>query len=102
MPSGAALIALSVIPKRGNMRFDKKYPDAKHDDELEECMCYFDIPDICIMCWEPSHFVELNFEAALCSEECRDKLYKEYDEACMKVLESENLMPDSPIYPSNK
>lgn len=36
----------------------------------------------CMICREPTTWLEINFEGPLCSEECDDKMWNDYYEAC--------------------
>ena len=71
------------------MKFDIKYPNAKHNEEPEMLVvCFKDSPPKpCWHCGEPTVFVEISFEANLCSEECVDAKWKEYEEAERRAQE---------------
>lgn len=68
--------------------FDELYPDAAEGDQSTD-------PDFEVIrleverpCWHCNHatrWVELNFEAHLCSTECVDAKWREYFEACRRT-----------------
>ena len=60
------------------MKFDTKYPNA-NDREYYEYRNYIWVrkPDNCYICGQLTHFVELNAETYICSEECDEKFYSE-------------------------
>lgn len=68
------------------MRFEEKYPNAQHLEEPESLIlcCKGSPPSKCWHCGTMTVFVEISFEAPLCSEECVDAKWKEYEEACRK------------------
>jgi len=72
------------------MTFDERYPDAElwfqpGDDMNEVMKCPEAKP--CWQCGTPTRFVELNFEAHVCSEACNDAAWRDYFEACRKAFE---------------
>ena len=71
------------------MKYDKKYPNAKHNEEPEMLIvCFKDSPPKpCWHCGEPTVFVEISFEAAMCSDECNVAKWKEYEEAERRAQE---------------
>lgn len=63
------------------MKFDEKYPDAIVTEEfLFEGSAIFKAPTAypCWHCGELTAWVDINFEANLCSEECERAKWSEY------------------------
>jgi len=64
------------------MKFDKKYPNAEY---LKQCGSMLkgkeDNPQPCWNCKELTTWVDMDFQAYLCSEECLAIKNKEYCEA---------------------
>jgi hypothetical protein len=60
------------------MIFANKYPEAK-ENILYEYGNYMWSPkaDNCYMCGRLTHFIEVNVQAHICSEECDEKFYDE-------------------------
>lgn len=44
----------------------------------------------CCMCPDSTEFIDICSETHMCSTECRDKFYKEYDEYLEQLPEEEN------------
>lgn len=64
------------------MKFNKKYPTAKHNDEFNcdgDCVVYFDSKGKCFRCNKVTHFASLSFETWFCSEECLNVTWEDYN-----------------------
>ena len=64
------------------MTFDEMFPDAPEYFEVRDAdviKCH--VSAECWQCKTPTPWVELNFEAHLCSPECVDKAWHEFFEA---------------------
>jgi len=71
------------------MKFDRKYPNAQHGQAFlfePGIIIYFDTIRKCEFCKKDTHFVEVSFECRMCSEECNEKMWKEYYETCRKSI----------------
>lgn len=67
------------------MKYSEKYPNAKDNDEYPHCIVFFGTePRPCWYCGTVTHFVELNFETHLCSEECNNAKWDEFARAVNK------------------
>lgn len=84
---------VSTWSDTGNsMTFDEQYPDAdtwfQPGDPDHEVIKVPGEPKPCWQCGirtgTLTRFVELNFEARVCSESCNDAGWKEYFEACRR------------------
>jgi len=64
------------------MKFDKKYPNAKYLEVFDEGIMKGKKPHVCWHCGEGCNWVDIDFEAHLCSEECQQAKWKEYCKAC--------------------
>lgn len=64
------------------MKYDEKYPHAREFDEPEECLGLATDTCPCWHCGSTTRWVDLDFLAFLCSEECREAETKEYNAAC--------------------
>ena len=65
------------------MQYSELYPNAKHNEEVEGRIVYLDSVTPCAVCSESTHFVDLDFETGICSEECSWVLWEEWVEANM-------------------
>lgn len=63
------------------MLYQHKHPNAVDEDEVEYCIIKTKTEYPCEICKQATYFAELNFEAPICSDECCDALYEEYDES---------------------
>lgn len=52
------------------MKFSEKYPNAKPGQEVETGVLYGSQSDNCANCGWLTNFVELNYQAHFCSDEC--------------------------------
>lgn len=69
------------------MLFDDRHPGVAVTFQCEDPdfeVVKLEAKNPCWHCGRPTQWVELNFEAHLCSEECVDAKWKEYFEACNK------------------
>ena len=62
------------------MLYEKKYPNATPGQEVEHGILYGINADNCAHCGRMTKFVDINYEAHFCSEECvkafDDELFK--------------------------
>ena len=61
------------------MKYDEKYPNAEAWDEPEPCILKEDLAEPCFECGVSTSWIELNFQVAICSEECFNKVLEEYN-----------------------
>jgi hypothetical protein len=61
------------------MKFKDKFPNAKHM-EMADKGHLVGMEKGCLMCGEPTKFIEVCSEAHFCSEECEDIFYKMMNE----------------------
>jgi hypothetical protein len=66
------------------MKFSDKYPDAEYLQEVEPSIVKFRDGEPCWICGQKTVFIEINFQAAICSEECLGTIDKEYWEMSAK------------------
>ena len=53
------------------MKFSEKYPNLKHlEDTREGIMRVNGLPHRCCVCGKLTNYIEINYEAPFCSEEC--------------------------------
>ena len=52
------------------MLYEKKYPNATPGQEVETGVLYGANADNCAQCGRITNFVELNYQAHFCSDEC--------------------------------
>lgn len=74
---------LKVSTNRMEKTFDEQHPDAKEWDSIlyngsELIWCD---PGKCWHCGKQTHWVDINFEAHLCSPSCEDAKWDEYNQA---------------------
>lgn len=55
------------------MTFELKYKD--NENPLWDGLVRTEFLNKCVCCGKPTHFIELNSEEYLCSEECVEKFY---------------------------
>lgn len=46
-------------------------------------------PGDCFICHEKTYWIDIHFECFICSEECEDKIWSEYEEAERKIANEE-------------
>ena len=59
------------------MKFKEKYPNAINGEMVESTLLVGDSNN-CIMCGKLTPFIDIDFEAHVCSDECMDKLLFDY------------------------
>ena len=52
------------------MDFDLKFPNAKHGEEVCPGIIYHNHHSHCGNCGKNTHFIDLDFQCWICSEEC--------------------------------
>ena len=65
------------------MKFDTIYSTAREDDEIiykGSTLFKCKIAEPCWHCGEETFWIDLSFEAHLCSEECEDAKWEEFQE----------------------
>ena len=63
-------------------KFDLKYPHLHHLEMSEDdAVLYSDDHGPCFVCGCDTHYIEINYQAWLCSEECERMLDEEYRDA---------------------
>jgi hypothetical protein len=62
------------------MKFDLKFPEHLPGASIEKPNDVFKTEEVlsCAVCKEPTYWLEVNFEVALCSEECDRKLCDDF------------------------
>ena len=60
------------------MKYSVKYPNACIDDEPEESVVLFNIEGPCWNCGEMTPWMDICFEAHICSEECNKIKTREF------------------------
>lgn len=70
------------------MMWDQRYPDEV--DVYAEGFAWGDLARLeqdgpCVKCGEQTHWIELNFETRICSEECLGALNREWADAEMRA-----------------
>ena len=67
------------------MKYSAKFPDMNcYDDERENMIRGRDMLP-CIICGDDTEFVEINYEARLCSEECVAEMDRVASEVILKA-----------------
>lgn len=69
--------------------FKDKYPDAVHHEQFYhkgDTVMKFDGNASCGMCSEDTSFCTISFECGICSEECLDNLWGEFEEAYNRTM----------------
>ena len=56
------------------MKYSDKFPNMKYIDDVCDGMLRGQRPQPCVICGELTEFVEINYEAHFCSEECVAKM----------------------------
>lgn len=87
------------------MKFKDKYPNIRpspagyqeayksEEVSVETSLFYSGRYYDCFVCHEITPFIEINFEAHVCSEECRNIMYENYDEALRNTPEGREGVP---------
>lgn len=52
------------------MKFADLYLNLQNNAEVRMCLVYSDKEMKCAICGDPTHFVEINYGAGYCSDEC--------------------------------
>lgn len=63
------------------MKYSDKYPNAQKDEEVEDSIVKVATENKCWNCSELTNFVEINFMAYLCSDECNAAKWNEFEKA---------------------
>jgi len=64
--------------------FDEQHPSAKHLEEIQfegSALIKSTDPHSCFNCGKTTHWIDINFEGALCSPECERKAWEDYANA---------------------
>jgi len=70
------------------LRFEKKYPNPEHLKVYKEgVMWYNGRPGKCWNCNKPTQWIDIDFQAHLCSEECAIIKWREYEIAMKRLYE---------------
>lgn len=72
------------------MKFIDRYPTMKPIIEEHNCIIRGCSMDKCCICHQPTEFIEINYEAYICSDECLNKMDNFYFEALKRAERSEN------------
>lgn len=59
------------------MKFDDKYPRAQYLEQKDDVL-KGDSFKVCTVCGAPTSWMEMNFQAYVCSEECCEDLWQDY------------------------
>lgn len=81
-----------------DMKYIDKFPNMKYIDDIFDGMLRGQRPHPCIICGELTEFVEINYEAHFCSEECVAKMDERADALFREYLEDfdENKFEENP------
>lgn len=60
------------------MKYNKKYSEAIPYTMVDATIMYSNKADNCYVCGNLTNFIDVDFEAHICSEECEDKLIGEF------------------------
>lgn len=66
------------------MKYIDKFPDMVYIDDVFEGIMRGRSEKPCLICGSPTEFIEINYEAHLCSEECVAEMDRRAYEAAMK------------------
>ena len=66
------------------MKYDKKYPNARPLQEVEKTIMKAHKPDNCYMCGVMTDFIDMDFDAYICSEECDEALMNDFFKYAIK------------------
>lgn len=64
--------------------FGEQYPNAEHLEEIQfegSALIKSTNPYPCFNCGKTTHWIDINFEGALCSPECERKAWEDYANA---------------------
>lgn len=77
------------------MKFSEKYPNMRPIvDEAPNGIIRAHEKQPCWNCGELTEYVDINYEAPLCSEECQNQKDLEYIDACLKVMDENGRMAE--------
>ena len=68
-----------------SMKFTDKYSDMKPIDDVCNGIMRGTEMKPCLICNDPTEYIEINYEAHFCSEECVKKMDATYFEECKKT-----------------
>jgi predicted nucleic acid-binding Zn ribbon protein len=60
------------------MKYEDKYPNAKHLEEVAPSLVKFLPSEECLICGAPTTFGDIDFGAPFCSEECFQAMWEQY------------------------
>lgn len=83
------------------MKFKDKYPHMKPivDEAPNGVIRGYDaLP--CAICNEDTEYVDINFECHICSDECQEKMDRDYIDACLKHMDDNGVMAEFGMAPS--
>lgn len=66
------------------MTFDEQHPNARYLEEIQfegSALIKSTDPRNCFVCNRVTHWIDINFEGALCSPECERKAWEDYFES---------------------
>lgn len=66
------------------MKYDEKFPCAEYLDEVQGGMFKGDGKRPCFICGTLTEFVDMDYQAHLCSEECSTELDQRALKACLE------------------
>ena len=72
------------------MKYADKFPDMKPILDVCESMMRGRSVKSCIICGSPTEYIEINYEAHLCSEECVAEMDRRYNEAFKYYMSCED------------
>lgn len=67
------------------MKYSDKFPNMKYIDDVCDGMLRGQRQQPCVICGELTEFVEINYEAYFCSEECVAKMDRMSTSAILKA-----------------
>ena len=72
------------------MKYADKFPDMKPILDVCENMIRGGDTKPCLICGSPTEYIEINYEARLCSEECVAEMDRRADDAFKRYLTSDD------------
>jgi endogenous inhibitor of DNA gyrase (YacG/DUF329 family) len=84
------------------MKYEDKYPDSKLLDEVEPLILKTEIVGACEICGDQTIWIEIDYQAHLCSDECRQKLDEGYYSELSELPIRDKAVEDDPIAMSIK
>lgn len=75
------LVSLGVREGNNGMKFDEKYHEAEFSDSPERNMFKSDTEEHCFVCGDKTKWFQLDFATVICSDECLETLFVEYEKA---------------------